>query len=73
MGFASALDPGDVLAPGRRDLLAALVRGVTLEEALLDLFGKAAGPSRGRRAFAAPRLRRGGSWESAEPPPTGWP
>jgi 2-oxoisovalerate dehydrogenase E1 component len=59
VGFASALDPGDVLAPGHRDLLAALVRGVTLEEALLDLFGKAAGPSRGRRTWGTAAPARG--------------
>jgi 2-oxoisovalerate dehydrogenase E1 component len=59
VGFASALDPGDVLAPGHRDLLAALVRGLTLEEALLDLLGKAAGPSRGRRPFGATAPSRG--------------
>ncbi len=59
VGLASALDPGDVLAPGHRDLLAALVRGVTLEEALLDLLGKAAGPARGRRPFGAAAPSRG--------------
>ena len=59
VGFASALDPGDVFAGGHRGLLAALVRGVTLEEALLDLFGKAAGPGRGRRGFGTPRPERG--------------
>jgi 2-oxoisovalerate dehydrogenase E1 component len=59
VGFSSALDPGDVLAPGHRDLLASLVRGVSLEEALLDIFGRAAGPSRGRRATGAPVPARG--------------
>lgn len=59
VGFASALDPGDVFAGGHRDLLATLVRGVTLEEALLDVFGKAAGPSRGRRALGTPAPARG--------------
>jgi 2-oxoisovalerate dehydrogenase E1 component len=59
VGLASALDPGDVFAGSHRDLLARLVRGVTLEEALLDLFGKAAGPGRGRRAYGAPVLAKG--------------
>jgi len=59
VGFAAAVDPGDVFAGGHRDLLARLVRGVTLEEAVLDLFGKAAGPSRGRRSFGTPALDRG--------------
>ncbi len=59
VGFASALDPGDVLAPGHRDLLASLVRGMSLEEALLDIFGRAAGPSRGRRATGAPVPAKG--------------
>jgi 2-oxoisovalerate dehydrogenase E1 component len=53
VGFAFALERGDVLGGNHRGLLAALVRGVTLEEALLDLFGKAAGPSRGRSAGVA--------------------
>ena len=72
MGFASALDPGDVLAAGHRDLLAALVRGVTLEEALLDLFGKAAGPSRGRRAFGHPGPGKGVLGVGGSHRPTGW-
>lgn len=59
VGFASALDPGDFFAGGHRDLLATLVRGVTLEEALLDLFGKAAGPSRGLRPVGAPAPGKG--------------
>lgn len=53
VGFSSALDPGDVLAPGHRDLLASLVRGMTLEEALLDILGRAGGASRGRGATGA--------------------
>lgn len=59
VGFASALDPGDFYSGGHRDLLATLVRGVTLEEALLDLLGKAAGPSRGLRPFGAPAPGKG--------------
>ena len=48
VGIASALDPGDIFGGTHRDLLAQLVRGVTLEETLLNFYGKAAGPTRGR-------------------------
>ena len=48
VGIAFALDPGDVFGGTHRDLLAQLVRGVTLEETLLNFFGKASGPTRGR-------------------------
>ena len=48
VGIASALDPGDVFGGTHRDLLAQLTRGVTLEEAMLNFYGKAAGPTKGR-------------------------
>ncbi|MFH1105265.1 MAG: dehydrogenase E1 component subunit alpha/beta [Actinomycetota bacterium] len=48
VGIASALDPGDVFGGTHRDLLAQLTRGVTLEETLLNFYGKAAGPTKGR-------------------------
>ncbi|HSG78890.1 MAG TPA: dehydrogenase E1 component subunit alpha/beta [Acidimicrobiia bacterium] len=48
VGFAGSLDPGDVFGGTHRDLTAQLARGVTLEETLLNVFGKAAGPTRGR-------------------------
>jgi 2-oxoisovalerate dehydrogenase E1 component len=48
VGFAAALDPGDVLGGTHRDLIMQLTRGVTIEEALLNFYGKVAGPSRGR-------------------------
>ncbi len=48
VGIASALDPGDVFGGTHRDLLAQLARGVTLEETLLNFYGKAAGPTKGR-------------------------
>jgi pyruvate/2-oxoglutarate/acetoin dehydrogenase E1 component/TPP-dependent pyruvate/acetoin dehydrogenase alpha subunit len=48
VGFAGSLDPEDVFGGTHRDLTAQLARGVTLEETLLNVFGKAAGPTRGR-------------------------
>lgn len=48
VGFASALEDGDVFGGTHRDLLAQLTKGVTLEETLLNFFGKADAPTRGR-------------------------
>jgi len=48
VGLAFALEPGDVYGGTHRDLMSLLVRGLTLEEALLSMFGKAAGPAEGR-------------------------
>ncbi len=48
VGFAAALSEGDVFGGTHRDLVAQLVRGLTLEQALLNFFGKAASPTRGR-------------------------
>ncbi len=48
VGFVSALEPGDIFGPTHRDLLAQLTKGVTLQEAMLNFYGKAAGPSKGR-------------------------
>ncbi|HHC09466.1 MAG TPA: pyruvate dehydrogenase (acetyl-transferring) E1 component subunit alpha, partial [Actinobacteria bacterium] len=48
IGFASALDEGDVLGGTHRDLMMQLARGVTLEETLLNFFGKAEAPTKGR-------------------------
>ncbi len=48
VGLISALEPGDIFGPTHRDLLAQLTKGVTLEEAMLNFYGKASGPSKGR-------------------------
>ncbi|NIS32009.1 MAG: hypothetical protein GWN79_11590, partial [Actinobacteria bacterium] len=48
VGLAGSLDDTDVFGGTARDLLAQLAHGVTLEESLLNVFGKAAGPTRGR-------------------------
>lgn len=48
VGIASALEPGDILGPTHRDLGMQLTRGVTLEETLLNFYGKASGPTAGR-------------------------
>jgi 2-oxoisovalerate dehydrogenase E1 component len=51
VGFAAALDGGDVFGGTHRDLGALLARGVTVEEVALNSFGKASGPTRGREPF----------------------
>jgi 2-oxoisovalerate dehydrogenase E1 component len=48
VGFVSALQDGDLFGPTHRDLLAQLTKGVTLEETLLNFYGKASGPTKGR-------------------------
>ena len=48
VGFASALEVDDIFGGTHRDLLAQITKGVTLEETLLNFFGKAASPTRGR-------------------------
>ena len=48
VGFISALEPGDIFGPTHRDLLAQLAKGVTLEEAMLNFYGKTTGPTKGR-------------------------
>ena len=48
VGFAFALEPDDVFGGTHRDLLAQLTKGVTLEETLLNFYGKAAAPTSGR-------------------------
>ena len=48
VGFAYALEDGDIFGGTHRDLLSQLTKGVTLEETLLNFYGKAAAPTRGR-------------------------
>ncbi|MEX2419560.1 MAG: dehydrogenase E1 component subunit alpha/beta [Acidimicrobiia bacterium] len=48
VGFAFALEKDDVFGPTHRDLLGQLTKGVTLEETLLNFYGKAAAPTKGR-------------------------
>jgi 2-oxoisovalerate dehydrogenase E1 component len=48
VGFAFALESDDVFGGTHRDLLAQLTKGVTLEETLLNFYGKAAAPTSGR-------------------------
>ena len=48
VGFVSALEPDDIFGPTHRDLTAQLTKGVTLEEAMLNFYAKATGPSKGR-------------------------
>ena len=48
VGFAFALEADDVFGGSHRDLLAQIAKGVTLEEAMLNFYGKAAAPTSGR-------------------------
>jgi 2-oxoisovalerate dehydrogenase E1 component len=48
VGFAYALEQDDIFGGTHRDLLAQLTKGVTLEETLLNFYGKASAPTRGR-------------------------
>jgi 2-oxoisovalerate dehydrogenase E1 component len=48
VGIAAALEDGDIFGGTHRDLLMQLTRGVTLEETLLNFFGKAEAPTKGR-------------------------
>jgi len=48
VGFAFALEPDDVFGGTHRDLLAQITKGVTIEETILNFYGKAAGPTSGR-------------------------
>jgi 2-oxoisovalerate dehydrogenase E1 component len=48
VGFAAALEDGDIFGGTHRDLLMQLTVGVTIEETLLNFFGKADAPTKGR-------------------------
>jgi 2-oxoisovalerate dehydrogenase E1 component len=48
VGFAFALEQGDIYGGTHRDLMSQLTRGVTLEETLLNFYGKEEGPTAGR-------------------------
>ncbi|MDH3262234.1 MAG: dehydrogenase E1 component subunit alpha/beta [Acidimicrobiia bacterium] len=48
VGFSLALEKGDMFGGTHRDLMSQLARGVTLEETLLNFFGKADAPTKGR-------------------------
>ena len=48
VGFATALRDDDVLGPTHRDIGMQLTKGVTLEETLLNFYGKASSPTGGR-------------------------
>ena len=48
VGLAFALEERDIFGGTHRDLLAQLTKGVTLEETMLNFYGKAAAPTSGR-------------------------
>ncbi len=78
VGFGAALEDGDVYGGTHRDLVLHLARGVTLDEVLLNVFGKAAGPSGGRDGgvhFGIPArgtLMASGSLPAVYPVAVGW-
>jgi pyruvate/2-oxoglutarate/acetoin dehydrogenase E1 component/TPP-dependent pyruvate/acetoin dehydrogenase alpha subunit len=59
VGLAYALAEGDVYSGTHRDLMSMLVRGVTFEEVLLTMLGKAAGPTGGRDGASAGLFEKG--------------
>lgn len=48
VGYASALEPDDVIAPFHRDMGAFLIRGFTPGEVLAQYLGKRTGPTKGK-------------------------
>lgn len=48
VGYASALEPDDVIAPFHRDMGAFLIRGITPGEILAQYLGKRTGPTKGK-------------------------
>jgi pyruvate dehydrogenase E1 component alpha subunit len=48
VGYASALQPDDVIAPYHRDMGAFLVRGITPGEVVAQYLGKRTGPTKGK-------------------------
>jgi len=48
VGYASALEPNDVIAPFHRDMGAFLIRGITPGEILAQYLGKRTGPTKGK-------------------------
>ena len=48
VGYASALQPDDVIAPFHRDMGAFLIRGFTPGEVLAQYLGKRTGPTKGK-------------------------
>lgn len=48
VGYASALQPDDVIAPFHRDMGAYLVRGISPGEVIAQYLGKRTGPTRGK-------------------------
>jgi pyruvate dehydrogenase E1 component alpha subunit len=48
VGYASALEPTDVIAPFHRDMGAFLIRGITPGEMIAQYLGKRTGPTKGK-------------------------
>jgi TPP-dependent pyruvate/acetoin dehydrogenase alpha subunit len=48
VGYASALDPADILAPYHRDMGGFLIRGITPGEVVAQYLGKRGGPTKGK-------------------------
>ncbi len=48
VGYASALNPDDIIAPFHRDMGAFLIRGITPGEVIAQYLGKRTGPTKGK-------------------------
>jgi 2-oxoisovalerate dehydrogenase E1 component len=73
VGFAYALEDGDVYGGTHRDLLSQLTRGVTLDETLLNFYGKAAAPTKGRDGNSHFGVPDKGTLMVVSPLPDGYP
>lgn len=73
VGFAYSLEEDDIFGGTHRDLLAQLTKGVTLEETLLNFYGKAEAPTRGRDGNSHFGVPDKGTLMVVSPLPDGYP
>ncbi|HEY5578099.1 MAG TPA: dehydrogenase E1 component subunit alpha/beta, partial [Acidimicrobiia bacterium] len=73
VGFAYALEPKDVFGGTHRDLMAQLTKGVTLEETLLNFYGKKDAPTGGRDGNSHFGVVDKGTLMVVSPLPDAWP
>ena len=73
VGFTYALDPDDIFGGTHRDLTAQLTKGVTLEETLLNFYGKKDSPTGGRDGNSHFGVVEKGTLMVVSPLPDAWP
>jgi 2-oxoisovalerate dehydrogenase E1 component len=73
VGFAYALEDDDVYGGTHRDLLSQLTRGVGLDETLLNFYGKASAPTKGRDGNSHFGVPDKGTLMVVSPLPDGYP